>query len=114
MSENSQKSNQFIFSVINGVVHKYGVQSICPLCPPAVVPTAKAIKTEKDPGYEMVRLPCVIQCPKCNVAVGAITEEDIKNNVKQHYLEISCNGTYTANYIEEPIQENQTAPVVKM
>jgi len=87
------------FSIINGVVHKFGEPSICPFKNSFVLPGTMG-------GMEIKAQFCLVNCPMCNVYKGALSEEHQNNGVSQHFIQITCGSMVVAEYIEEPTNES--------
>jgi hypothetical protein len=70
------------YSVLNGIVFKNGVTTVCPFAPRSFKQSAIA-----GGPPEIMSYPCNLQCPKCNLAMS----KDAQGN-EQHFIEISCGG----------------------
>lgn len=70
------------YSILNGMVFKNGLHTVCPFAP-------RSFKNSPIAGGppEIVNYPCNLQCPKCNLAMS----KDSKGN-EHYFIEISCGG----------------------
>lgn len=96
------------YSIVNGKVYKRGNATLCPKMPPLYSPGSMA-------GTMNVTLrPCEVACPMCNVHIGALGEEDAKNNVEKHYIQITCGSHPIFEYIDEPTMDAQKSKLASI
>jgi hypothetical protein len=109
-AEQTPQPRTFALRKADGVIFKNGQQTVCPFTPRVAIPVQAKV-LGKAPEINFATFPCATYCPKCNVMIGPMSDDEAdKVNAGVPYVQISCGGTFVQDYVDI-IEENKIGPL---